>query len=103
MITIGMKNVAPSTQHLTHHVYVFAVDASSVRPFIFEESIGGGHRELGGSIALRMCDLESWPGDWREHLRQAGCEGAIAVIEAAVDERHAVDAVLTLRRGDAEG
>ncbi|RQS07862.1 hypothetical protein DIE07_20275 [Burkholderia sp. Bp9002] len=88
---------APSPQHRTHHVYVFAVDAASVRPFIFEESIGGGHAELGGSIALRMCDLESWPGDWRAHLRQAGCEDAISVIEAAVDERQAVDAVLALR------
>ncbi|KVT93265.1 hypothetical protein WK60_12525 [Burkholderia ubonensis] len=97
MITIGMKNVAPSAQHRTHHVYVFAVDAASVRPFIFEESIGGGHAELGGSIALRMCDLDGWAGDWRAHLRQAGCEDAIAVIEAAADERQAVDAVLALR------
>ncbi|AJX16259.1 hypothetical protein [Burkholderia ubonensis] len=97
MITIGMKNIAPSAQHRTHHVYVFAVDAASVRPFIFEESIGGGHAELGGSIALRMCDLDGWPGDWRAHLRQAGCEDAIAVIETAADERQAVDAVLALR------
>ncbi|KVA08615.1 hypothetical protein WI42_25355 [Burkholderia ubonensis] len=53
--------------------------------------------ELGGSIALRMCYLDGWPGDWRAHLRQAGCEDAIAVIETAADERQAVDAVLALR------
>lgn len=34
-----------------------------------------------------MRDLESWPGDWQAHRRQAGCDDAIAVIETAADER----------------
>ncbi|WP_454858177.1 hypothetical protein [Rhizobium binxianense] len=96
-IQISMRNIAPTDKHRTHHVYVFAIDRDDVRPFMFEESIGGGHAEQGGAIALRWLELEDWHGDWREHLRRAGCPDAVGAIESAKNEEEAVAAVLALR------
>jgi hypothetical protein len=94
-----MRNVAPTDKHPTHHVYAFAIQQGSAKPFVFEESIGGGHAEQGGAIALPLRELEDWRGDWREHLRRAGCPAAIGAIENAKDQEEAVAAVLALGDG----
>ncbi len=83
MICISSKNVAPTTEHPMHHVYSFHIDLDSDHPFVLEESIGGGHAEQGGAIALALDQLETWPGNWREHLQLAGAGHAIALIEHA--------------------
>jgi hypothetical protein len=83
MICISSKNVAPTAAHPTHHVYSFHIDLASDHPFVFEESIGGGHAEQGGAIALALDQLETWPGNWRDHLQLAGAGHAIAQIEHA--------------------
>jgi hypothetical protein len=83
LIEIGKKNVAPSKDDLHHDVYVFFVDlSSSEKPFWFEQSIGGGLADRGGAIALSLQQLESWSGDWRSHLQNAGCEWVIPLLQA---------------------
>lgn len=84
MLLVASRNVAPTAEHATHHLYAFHLDRASATPFVFSESIGGGHGERGGSIALGLDDLERWAGDWREHVRLAGAPQLVAVIEAAL-------------------
>ncbi len=73
-VLLGQRNVAPSAAHAKHDVYYveIAPDEPS-RAFCFGQSIGGGHAEQGGEICLALNQLESWPGDWRQHLHKAGC------------------------------
>lgn len=84
MLLVARRNAAPTAEHATHHLYALHLDRASATPFVFSESIGGGHGERGGSIALGLNDLECWAGDWREHVRLAGAPQLVAVIEAAL-------------------
>jgi len=83
LIDIGARNIAPSADDPLHDVYGFSVDPEAARPFWLSQSIRGGHAEGGGAIALGLDELDGWRGDWRLHLRRAGCDWAIAPIEAA--------------------
>lgn len=83
LIELGARNIAPSAEHPHHDVYIVQLDPDAARPFCLGQSICGGHAERGGSIHLALDELEAWPGDWRQHLRHAGCAWAIAPIEAA--------------------
>ncbi|OOH80396.1 hypothetical protein BOW65_10990 [Pseudomonas koreensis] len=83
MIHIGSRNNAPTPQHKTHDVYIFSIDKSrAATPFCFEQSIGGGHAEQGGARWLALDELEAWPGDWREHLKNADCAWVAELIDA---------------------
>lgn len=95
MICISSRNVAPTTAHPTHHVYSFHLDLDSDHPFVFEESIGGGHAERGGAIALTLEQLETWPGNWRAHLQLAGAGHAIPPIELA-QRTHNLDGIAAI-------
>lgn len=83
LIDIGARNIAPSADDPLHDVYGLSIDPEAARPFWLSQSIRGGHAEGGGAIALGLDDLDGWRGDWRLHLRRAGCDWAIAPIEAA--------------------
>ncbi|MDQ1093686.1 hypothetical protein QE400_003099 [Xanthomonas sacchari] len=83
LIALGIRNIAPSAQDPHHDVYTAHLDPDAAQPFCLGQSIGGGHAERGGSIHLALDELEAWPGEWRQHLRHAGCAWAIAPIDAA--------------------
>ncbi|MDG9927534.1 MULTISPECIES: hypothetical protein [unclassified Pseudomonas] len=57
MLLVARRNAAPTAEHATHHLYALHLDRASTTPFVFSESIGGGHGERGGSIALGLNDL----------------------------------------------
>jgi hypothetical protein len=83
MIEIGRRNIAPTSQHPFHDIYLFHIDLSRpATPFCFEQSMGGGHMEHGGARFLALAELDAWPGDWREHLRKAGCAWVAELIDA---------------------
>jgi len=85
-----------------HHLYLFHIDQGSTTPFVFEESIGGGHAERGGSVALGIDQLEAWPGDWREHLRLAQATDCIAILEVGIasgDQAATIERLLAQRGG----
>ena len=94
MMLIASRNGAPTPEHAEPHLYLFRIGRDSATPFIFEESIGGGHAERGGRVALAIEQLERWPGDWRKHLRLAGAADCIACIEAGI---HSGDQAATLQ------
>ncbi|WP_220815109.1 hypothetical protein [Pseudomonas paralcaligenes] len=98
MLLVASRNVAPTAEHATHHLYALHLDRASATPFVFSESIGGGHGERGGSIALGLSDLERWAGDWREHVRLAGAPHLVAVVEAALATGSQADLVERLLR-----
>ncbi|MFJ4192731.1 hypothetical protein [Pseudomonas sp. NPDC089534] len=82
MITIGSRNNAPSAQHPTQDIYIFSLDLSRPgTPFCFEQSIGGGHAAQGGARWLALDELDDWPGEWREHLKKAGCPWVAELID----------------------
>lgn len=64
-------------------MYGLSIDPDAARPFCLSQSIQGGHGDRGGAIFLGLDELGDWGGDWRLHLRRAGCGWAIAPIEAA--------------------
>ncbi|WP_082575648.1 hypothetical protein [Lysobacter sp. Root667] len=97
MINVAQKNIAPSADHPDHDVYSFSVVPGSDKPFVFEQSIGGGHSERGGATLLSLSELNEWPGDWRQHLYHSGCSWVIAVLEAVIpsaDSSSAVESIL---------
>jgi hypothetical protein len=101
-VTIGQRNHAPSTRHPGHDVYgvdVAADDAAA--PLRLWQSIGGGHAECGGSVTLAIDALEQWSGDWRQHLQRAGCDWAIAPLQAALAGAPQAEALARLRAGSA--
>ena len=81
LLTIGMKNQAPTEQDERHHEYFVAV-----RPFepdkwlVFGESIGGGFAERGGSIALSSEEL-SQRENWESHCVLAGCDWVVPILK----------------------
>ena len=81
VLNVAMRNQAPTDQDPRHHVYVVGI-----RPFadqdwvILGESIGGGHAERGGSVALAVDRLDSFKG-WREHCALAGCGWIVPMLE----------------------
>lgn len=83
LTSLGMRNIAPSAEDPLHDVYEVLVDADAARPFCLAQSIHGGHADRGGAVFLALDELDGWRGDWRLHLRHAGCAWAIAPIEAA--------------------
>ncbi|MCW0466607.1 hypothetical protein [Xanthomonas sacchari] len=97
LITLGIRNIAPSAEDPHHDVYIAQLDPDAAQPFRLGQSIRGGHAERGGSISLALDELEGWTGDWRQHLCHAGCAWAIAPIEAAQrsgDLQSALDALV---------
>ena len=83
MIQIGSHNNAPTPQHKTQDIYIFSIDLSRpATPFCFEQSIGGGHVEQGGARWLALDELDGWPGEWREHLKKAGCAWVAELLDA---------------------
>lgn len=97
--TLALRNVAPSDEHPSHDVYVVEIaDADCPHPLRLSRSIGGGHAERGGSVELALDALDAWPGDWRQHLRHAGADWAIAVLERAPTTSPAT-ILATLRAG----
>lgn len=102
LIDIGARNIAPSADDPLHDVYGFSVDPEAARPFWLSQSIRGGHAEGGGAIALGLNELDGWRGDWRLHLRRAGCDWAIAPIEAAQRSGDVQGALAQLVAGAAE-
>lgn len=98
MLLVARRNAAPTAEHATHHLYALHLDRASATPFVFSESIGGGHGERGGSIALGLDDLERWAGDWREHVRLAGAPQLVAVVETALATGSQADLVECLFR-----
>lgn len=79
-LTVGFKNQAPTPEHQSHHEYRFSIRPfDTVQPFVLEESIGGGHAEMGGSVALSLEALLSQQ-DWKDHLVKSGCEWTIEMI-----------------------
>lgn len=96
LITIGSQNSVPAPGH---HYYLFhiAIDRPDT-PFCFEESIGGGHAAGGGAICLGLHELDGWPGDWRDHLRRAGCGWVAELIDSRKDDNvHTLVAVILER------
>lgn len=83
-ITIGSMNQSESG----HHYYLFHLDSRRPdKPFCFEESVGGGPYSGGGAIGLARSELEGWSGNWREHVKRAGCEWVVPIIEASQDQQ----------------
>lgn len=79
-MTIAFKNQAPTSEHQSHHEYRFSVRPfDTAQPFIVEASIGGGHTEMGGAIALSLNGLLDLP-EWKDHLIKSGCDWAIELI-----------------------
>jgi hypothetical protein len=105
-ILIALRNIAPSAEDARHDEYRFSVDPEEAHtPFLFEQSIGGGHAERGGAAALGLGALAQHPGDWRRHLRLAGCGWTVAVLEQALargDTTAEAAAALLAARADAE-
>ncbi|MCC4596644.1 hypothetical protein NRY95_08120 [Xanthomonas campestris pv. phormiicola] len=83
LISIGMRNIAPSADDPLHDVYEVLIDPAAARPLCLAQSIHGGHADRGGAVFLGLDELDAWAGDWRLHLRHADCAWAIAPIEAA--------------------
>ena len=80
-ITAGFRNQAPTDQHSTHHEYRFSIQPFyPEKPFVLSESIGGGHAEMGGSIAYSPEELLS-NTYWKEHAEKSGCAWIIDIIE----------------------
>ena len=102
LITLGIRNIAPSAEDPHHDVYIVQFDPGAAQPFRLGQSIRGGHAERGGSISLALDELESWTGDWRQHLRHAGCAWAIAPIEAAQHSGDLQSALAQLAAGAAQ-
>ncbi len=80
-LRIGFKNQAPTKEHPTHHEYHFSIlPFHPEKQFVFSESIGGGHSEMGGSNyysideLLKLSDLEN-------HLKLANCSWVIDLIQ----------------------
>jgi len=99
-ICISARNVAPSDDHATHDVYSFSLALHAPeRPFGFEQSIRGGHAESGGAIELSLEGLESWKGDWRWHVTQAGCAWVIPILERGLASGNAEETVNAILEG----
>lgn len=87
LLTIGMKNRAPTEQDKRHHEYFVAI-----RPFefdkwlVFGESIGGGFAERGGSTALSSEEL-SQRENWENHCALAGCDWIVPILKSQ-DKKH---------------
>ncbi|QNK64576.1 hypothetical protein H7F33_08890 [Pedobacter sp. PAMC26386] len=80
-LTVSFKNQAPTTEHKTHHEYRFyLLPLNYDEPFVLEESIGGGHAEMGGSVRYSLKALLN-SADWKDHLEKSGCAWAIDIIE----------------------
>lgn len=97
-ITIGSLNQSLDG----HHWYVFHIDLGQPdKPFCFEESVGCGHASGGGAIFLARSDLENWAGDWRSHLKFAGCEWVIEIVETREEQKEIVALILAKIEQDA--
>lgn len=92
-VDFAQCNRAPTSEHLTHHVYYVSLKPFGDRPFGLGESIHGGHGERGSMHAFDLPELLAWP-HWREHFEQAGCGWAIALVEANTTDAQALLDVL---------
>ncbi|WP_369980572.1 hypothetical protein [Xanthomonas bundabergensis] len=102
LISIGMRNIAPSADDPLHDVYEVLIDPAAARPLCLAQSIHGGHADRGVAVFLGLDELDAWAGDWRLHLRHAGCAWAIAPIEAAQRGGDVQSALARLIAGAAE-
>jgi len=83
IVSIAQRNDAPSEYDARHDVYEFSLDTDDpLRPFLFGQSIGGGHGDRGGCFRLGVHELPDSAEDWRAHLRTAGCGWVIAYLES---------------------
>lgn len=60
--------------------YFISTLASQTSHFVLKNR-WGGHASGGGAIFLARSDLDNWAGDWRWHLKLAGCEWVIEIVE----------------------
>jgi hypothetical protein len=96
VVNISQRNIAPSVDHLLHDVYGFCLAPETAQPFVFVQSVGGGHAEQGGSASLALEDLTSWKGDWRRHLQNAGCPWVIKILQAAIESGDTSSAIKSI-------
>jgi hypothetical protein len=95
-LNVGMVNRAPTSSHASHHVFYVSLAAFSEQPFGLGESIGGGHMELGGMFSFSLPELRAHAG-WQDHLRFAGCEWLLVLLEGFVgDQWVLVDALVRI-------
>ena len=81
LLTLGMRNQAPTKAHPTHHEYYIMLRPFDLDyPFFLCESIAGGHGERGGCIKLSMLELLS-RNNWKEHFILSGCDWCLPIIE----------------------
>lgn len=60
VLRMGYRNQAPTPQHLSHHVFGVNLDPFARQPFELEESIGGGHAEMGGAMRYSLAELRHY-------------------------------------------
>ena len=92
-LTLGMRNQAPTAAHASHHVYGVSLCPFNRRPYVLEESIGGGHCERGGAIYYSLDELLQQP-QWPAFFVQAGCGWAVPLIERIADETLLLDTLI---------
>ncbi|MBB3227835.1 hypothetical protein FHW69_002467 [Luteibacter sp. Sphag1AF] len=80
-LRLGYANRAPTAQDQNHHVYYVYLAPFAEKLFVAGESIGGGHAERGGAIALTPEELLAWP-DWQQHLVLSDAAWAVPIVEA---------------------
>lgn len=80
-LSLGMKNQAPTEQHLKHHVYFLYIAPFKTEEWlIFGESIGGGFGERGGALPLSRNALDEFE-NWENHCLLAGCDWIIPILK----------------------
>lgn len=86
VLRLSYKNQAPTLSHQSHHFYGVYLYPFREQPFEVDESVGGGHCEMGGSASYGLPELLAWP-EWKRHFELSGCAWAIPLLEEASGER----------------
>jgi|GEM_PF-3104295 len=81
-ITIARKNNAPTTTHLTHHIYsVHILPYNEIAPIGMWESIAGGIGDMGGGKYYSLDELVKLDF-WKKHFLYSDCDWGISTIES---------------------
>lgn len=90
---LGRRDLAPSALHPSYHECGFVLQPFASSPFVLYEAIGGGVAGGGGQAAFGLASLRALP-TWRDELRAAGCDWAVARLEDVADDAAAIRALI---------
>lgn len=77
---IGQTNKAPTEKHKLNHVYFASLYPYAPKPMMIGETIGYGHGASGGCATYTFESFRKFK-PWKDHLKKAGCDWVISIIE----------------------